>query len=324
MSALRAGFGLLLLAVAACVAVATLLPLSASNAWWVRMWEFPRLHLLVLALAVLVLLRFVWRPLRAATFLAMIATVLWQGWWAWPYAPWAAEQVEVTDGDGGAVLLALNVLQGNDDTAAVRDYLDRVDADLVLLMETDRRWAEALEPVLSRYPTRAERIADDHYGMILATRLPAARAELVDLGYESAPHPAPIAVAELEIDGRPIVFTGLHPFPPVPQSSRAERDRQTAIAARLARIDGVPAVAMGDFNDVAWSRSSQLFRDHGDYLDPRAGRGILASFSARSRILRVPIDQGLVTDGIEVQAFEIGPDVGSDHFPILLRVSPER
>jgi hypothetical protein len=32
-------------AFAATLAAVTLLPLSASQAWWVRMWDFPRVHI---------------------------------------------------------------------------------------------------------------------------------------------------------------------------------------------------------------------------------------------------------------------------------------
>lgn len=322
---LRAAVAVFLAALAAVIVFLTLLPLSPSNAWWVRMWEFPRLHLAVAAFVVLLLSIFAWRGARGWIAVAMLAVIAWQGSWAWPYAPWAAEQVEIDgaiDGGTAPLLLALNVLQSNDGKDEIRAYLDRVDADLVLLMETDRAWADALAPVLDRYETRIERVADDNYGMILATRLPVDRAELIELAYEHIPHPAPVAVVELRIDGAPMLFTGVHPPPPIPRFSRAERDRQTAIAARVARVDGVPAIAMGDFNDVAWSRSSQVFREQGDYLDPRAGRGIMASFKADSMIMRFPIDQGLVTDGVEVEGFEIGEDVGSDHFPILMRVRP--
>lgn len=303
----------------AAAVLVTLLPLSPSNAWWVRMWEFPRLHVAVAGVAVLIAAPFVLRPLRAPLIVAMLAVAGYQASWVVRYTPLVAPDVPIEDGPG-ATFVALNVLQSNEGKARVADYLDGLDADLVLLIETDAAWAAALDPVLDRYPHRAERIADDNYGMIVATRLDARRIELVET--HGGDHPtAPIAVAVLEVDGHPLVFTGLHPYPPIPRFSQADRDRQIAIAARMARIGDSPAVAMGDFNDVAWSRSSQHFREVGGYLDPRVGRGVMASFDTASRLMRFPIDQGLVTEGVTVRAYEMGPDVGSDHFPVVMSLS---
>ncbi|UWQ21134.1 endonuclease/exonuclease/phosphatase family protein [Jannaschia sp. W003] len=309
-----------LAAVLALAALAvTLLPLSHSAAWWVRMWDFPRYHIALAALVALLLSLLLPRGARGVSVLAMLGVLGWQGWWIWPHTPLGAEEVALVEGQGVRAV-SLNLLQENRDHGAVLDYLERHDPDLVLLMETDAVWAEALEPFLARYPHRAERIADDYYGMILATRLPADRIEMAYLSDDVTP----AGVAELSHEGRPFTFVGLHPRPPVPDTDTDERDEQIAKAALLARRDGVPTVAMGDFNDVSWSRTGQRFRELGGYHDPRAGRGILASFSAESRMMRFPIDHGLVTDGIALHGFRIGPEVGSDHFPVEMRFSVGR
>ena len=77
---------------------------------------------------------------------------------------------------------------------------------------------------------------------------------------------------------------------------------------------------MGDFNDVAWSDTSQRFKRVGGYLDPRIGRGLYASFKATSWVLRCPIDQIFVTPDVAISALRRGPFVGSDHFPMIATV----
>ena len=120
-------------------------------------------------------------------------------------------------------------------------------------------------------------------------------------------------------------FVGLHPRPPVPGQDTDERDAEVLYAARFARRSGVPLVAMGDFNDAAWSDTSQRFKHVGGYLDPRIGRGLYASFNANHWLIRCPIDQLFVTPDVAVVSFGRGPHVGSDHFPIVatLRFDPE-
>ena len=79
---------------------------------------------------------------------------------------------------------------------------------------------------------------------------------------------------------------------------------------------GVPLIATGDFNDVAWSDTSQSFKHVGRYLDPRIGRGFFASFDADRPWLRFPIDQFYVTPDVAVVSIERRGYIGSDHFPM--------
>ena len=68
----------------------------------------------------------------------------------------------------------------------------------------------------------------------------------------------------------------------------------------------MPLVAIGDFNDAAWSDTAQRFKHYGRYVDPRIGRGIYASFDANRPLIRCAIDQLYVTEDIAIA------DSGSD------------
>ena len=298
--------------------VVTLIPLSPSSAWWVRMWEFPRLHILVLALLTIPLAAWATpKGARGWTILACLIVAGVQTWWVWRYMPWTGEEIAFAEGEGIRVA-ALNVLQGNRDHDAVRDWIAEADADVLVLMETDAVWAEALAPALEGYALQASHIDDDHYGMIFASRLPGE----AEMRFPSRDD-EPAAVARLDTPSGPVVVLGLHPHPPVPGTGTEARDRQIALAARLGADLDLPVVAVGDYNDVVWSRDSMRYREIGGFADPRAGRGLMASFDATSWWLRVPIDQALVTEGIDVHGFALGPFVGSDHFPVILDVSPQ-
>lgn len=109
---------------------------------------------------------------------------------------------------------------------------------------------------------------------------------------------------------------GLHPRPPVPGRDTDERDAQIRRAALIADRTIQPVVAMGDFNDVAWSWTSERFKEYGSFRDPRAGRGFLPSFDVNSIWMRFPIDQLYLTDGLALVSFSRLDPVGSDHFPM--------
>nr|WP_244649967.1 endonuclease/exonuclease/phosphatase family protein [Sphingomonas sp. CFBP 13706] len=112
----------------------------------------------------------------------------------------------------------------------------------------------------------------------------------------------------------------LHPRPPVPGQDTEARDAEIAIAASRAARAKLPVLAIGDFNDVAWSHTSQLFKRVGGYLDARIGRGTFATFPARTPLLGWPLDHMFVTPEFKVHSLEVLEDVGSDHLPIHSRL----
>ena len=238
----------------------------------------------------------------------------------WPYTMLAPAQVPLPDAIDGmscAKVLSFNVLQSNDRHAETAALIERLDPDILLLMETNPVWARALEPQLAGYGYRISRPLDNKYGMIFATRLTVDRAEMpVDAESET-----PSLYATLRMgDGARFELVGLHPRPPRPGESTEERDATIARAGALTP-DGLGNVlAIGDFNDVPWSRTTERFREEGKYLDPRAGRGSFPTFPADYALIGWPLDQIMVKDGVKVDWLEIGENVGSDHLPLMARV----
>lgn len=304
--------------VAVLVAGVTLLPLWSSRRWWVRMWDFPRVQIAVAALAVGLFALFLSGPARLGIVAAMAACIAYQFWRIRPYTPLARIEMQLApDAPDAVTLLSVNVLMENTRHADMRAMVERADPDVVMFMETDRDWLEALEPVLAKYPHVVREPRDDYYGMVFATRLEVREARTVHLTEDKTP----ALFAELVApNGAHFRFIGLHPQPPVPGEDSDERDAQILYAARFAREAHMPLVTMGDFNDVAWSHTAERFKRVGPYLDPRVGRGFFASFDANRWLLRFPLDQFYATEGVAVVSFRRGEHVGSDHFPMIARI----
>jgi endonuclease/exonuclease/phosphatase (EEP) superfamily protein YafD len=307
---------ILLCATTLILTVATLLPLSHSPRWWVRATEIPRVQ--IVALLAVCALAGLWlgTPTALAAALVALAGIVMQAAHILPYTPLVRPDMGAAPQGVGADdvrFLALNVKMENDHHAGIADEIRRADADVVLLMETDRTWQEALAEVLSTYPTVLSRPLGNHYGMIFATRLAVGHAEMVHL----TPDDTPTAFAEMRSPGGTLFrFVGLHPRPPVPGEDTEFRDAQILYAARYARKGDTPVIAMGDFNAPAWSRVGRRFKQGGGFLDPRVGRGLVASFDARYRLLRFPIDQLYISGAVAMVDFARGDPVGSDHFPM--------
>ncbi|ALP53580.1 hypothetical protein Tel_10785 [Candidatus Tenderia electrophaga] len=84
-----------------------------------------------------------------------------------------------------------------------------------------------------------------------------------------------------------------------------------------------PPIIAGDFNDVAWSYTTNLFQKTSGLLDSRVGRGMYNTYNARNPILRWPLDHVFHSDHFKLVRMEKGPAWGSDHFPIFIELSLE-
>lgn len=314
----------LLFATAAIVVVGSLIPFIPSHHWWIRAWDFPRLQVACIGLLACGLAPFVSQPIGLLLGVPAALATSWQAYRIWPFTPLHPVEMDLipkSDSGTQVTIVSSNVEMPNDRFDDVRALIEDTDPDILFLMETDDRWYDALKDCLARYPTIRTHLRDNYYGMIFATRLPVRDLDIVYLSHDDTP----TLFAELETPaGQMFRFVGLHPRPPVPGNDTQDRDAELLYAARFARKLDVPLMVVGDFNDAAWSSSSRTFKAVGEYLDPRVGRGLVASFDANRPWLRVPIDQLYVTVEMGVSEFRRGGNVGSDHFPLIARVEMDR
>ncbi len=300
---------------AALVLFTTLAPLTSSVRWWIRGWDFPRIHIAIVALFFALLGFALQGTLTVLTAAILTGCAIYQLVRIFPYTRLATPELTLRDDipeDAQIKVIASNVLMENTDHDALIDTLTRNQPDILFLMETDQVWADALSDHLQSYSTVVSHPQDDHYGLIFATKLDVLSTKIVFLSDDTTP----TILAELSGPGGPFFFVGLHPRPPVPGNSTRERDEQIKRAALLADRKTMPVIAMGDFNDVAWSYSSQRFKKYGEFRDPRVGRAMLPSFDANSWLMRFPIDQLYLTEGLELVSFDRLDPIGSDHFPM--------
>ncbi|GGB68009.1 endonuclease/exonuclease/phosphatase family protein [Blastomonas aquatica] len=311
---------ILVFTLAALAATGTTLSLLTSYRWYIRMWDFPRVALmLVAALALVLAVPVLAGWARALVVLAMVLVIGWQGFRIYPYTTLAKTEIAqaVIKRENCITAFSFNVLQTNRDYARTLKLLDREDPDIVLLLETDEPWETALKPVIDRYPHRLSAPLGNLYGLILLSRLPVEDAEITWL----IDNETPSVFATMQTEGGArFRYIGLHPRPPQPGEDTEKRDGEIAIAARYAKETKLPVLAMGDFNDVAWSRTSQMFKRIGGYLDPRIGRGLYATFPANLPGLRWPLDHIFMSPDFTLVDMKVLENVGSDHLPVIAEV----
>jgi endonuclease/exonuclease/phosphatase (EEP) superfamily protein YafD len=300
---------------------ATLLPLLETNAWWIRVLDFPRVQIAaliaaVLAAAVVVLTgsgypNFAFLALLVAALGYQIARIL-------PFTPVMPVQAVAADGceeDASLRLLIANVLQSNRDSRPLLDMVEAVDPDLVLTLESNGWWERELSVLEEAYPRVVRQPQEDTYGMHLYARLELVEPKVSFLLDDYVPS---IETGVRLRSGALIDFHGVHPKPPKPAEDTDERDAELLIVGKDVAGERAPAVVAGDLNDVAWSQTNQLFLEISGLLGPRVGRGLYATHNADLPLLRWPLDHVFFEDSFAILDLRRMGDIGSDHFPIFI------
>lgn len=209
--------------------------------------------------------------------------------------------------------MLLNLNAANREFDRVLDLIRQEDPDLVALLEVDHSWAQALAPLRKRYKGWSERARPDNFGILFMTRLPVEELTIFKLGGGQA-----CVEAKLRTEQGPLTVLAAHPVPPSSAHWAAQRNRQlAAMAQKLAATPGA-RMLLGDLNLSPWSPYFSDLLETSGLRDSRAGFGLQTTWPTQLFLLRLPIDHCLVSPELAVIDHRVGPEVGSDHFPLIV------
>ena len=300
----------LLTAAGALAGFATLAGFAGRWWWFLDLAAHFRVqYALALGLGSLVMLA--WRQPRWAMVFAGFALIN-----AAVLAPRLLTSADTVAGIEGPTFRALlaNVHSDNRDHERIRRVIAEAHPDVIVLLEATPWLIAQLADLADRYPHRIAEPQEGNFGIALFSQLPLRNAAVMSLGRAGLPS----LRAEIESDGRRFTVVGTHPPPPIGAAMTEDRNAQLADLARLARQTGQPLLALGDFNLSPWSPYfAHLLTDSG-LRDSAAGRGIQPSWPVGWPPLWIPSDHVLYSDGIQIRHRGIGPDLGSDHYPVIV------
>lgn len=208
-------------------------------------------------------------------------------------------------------LLVLNVQQGNDEYDSVARLIDESDADLVGLLELTHAWATGLQPALEQFPYQRSELRGGAYAIGLYSRLPFDAASIQR--YPEDGPPTVVASVPIGREHVDLVLTHIHtPF------AGAIHRRQLDALSEIRDQLGDRLVVCGDFNTAPWSDSLQHFISTSGLRSTHDNLGFSGTWPAGIPFLRVPIDNCLISEGLNLLDRRVGPNVGSDHLPLLI------
>jgi endonuclease/exonuclease/phosphatase (EEP) superfamily protein YafD len=223
------------------------------------------------------------------------------------HAPAAAAEA-----DQRVFVISMNVHRVNDDPTAAVAYLRDRRPDIVAVLEVDDDWAAALEGLAEQFPHRLIRPRPDNFGIAVLSRWPLVDPQVVAFSETGFPS----IIATVRRESGDFRFIATHPYPPFNGRATEALLVHLAGVAEAVESSPLPCIVAGDLNATPWSRPFRELLARSGLVDTAVGHGVQPTWHAHLPAPRIPIDHVLVPPAAVVLRREVGPDIGSDHFPV--------
>jgi len=250
-----------------------------------------------------------------AVALTLGADVLWSGLVS---AQTEAGAVKVEQPAMARVMFA-NVLRSNPSLADLMVWLNSENPDVLVMTEVTPGHVEEIAELMAGNGYAHQVLEPRHhaFGMTIYSRLP-----IVDYSFEtltdntlSEGGPNTV-IARIETGQGVLAVAGVHPFPPSIRASMEARNRQLDDAVYLLEDIKDPLIVVGDYNATPWSPALRRFAEALDLH----GFNVAATWPVWFGFAGIPIDHALVSNELLISGIEVGPNIGSDHRPIVVDV----
>jgi endonuclease/exonuclease/phosphatase (EEP) superfamily protein YafD len=286
---------------------------ALASPWMAQCWGM---------LGTVMLLLLVARVWRIAAILAvpLAALSLWVIPVLVPHEPAAASR--------SLRIAYANVNAWNTPSADAVRWFEQADADVVALIECSPEWLDALRDTAARkgrpWLHECARVDDEAIaGAVLLSRYPLGEARAL-----VSPHGRfPMIDAIVDSPDGPIRVLVAHPVPPVGFGAVAVRDAELAWIAQQCAASQMPTAIVADFNDTPFGRALRDFGAISGMRSASAVSGLVTTWPARvagvpwPAPLRIAIDHCFVSRNVDIAAFSAGPDIGSDHLPLVIDIA---
>jgi endonuclease/exonuclease/phosphatase (EEP) superfamily protein YafD len=228
-----------------------------------------------------------------------------------PYLTASAQAPEIASSGAVLTVASANVSVGNSNPGPLVEWLSREHVDVVAVFEVSPEYSERMGAEL-QFPFRKVIPSHSPFGIALLSRYP-----LEDLEVIYDPDGIAHIEAKMGWQGETLTIIALHPMPPLEPHYQVIRNSKLRSLAKAAVDEGYPAIFAGDINATPWSSAFSGLDNQG----LRRATGLAPSWpTGLGGFVGIPIDHVLVTGHWGVVQSNIGPELGSDHFPVMARL----
>ena len=216
----------------------------------------------------------------------------------------------------GLKITSINLFASNTEFEKLNLYVSEEEFDIIFFQELTHQWSSELEELKKVYPYHFFLPRNGSFGIGVLSKYEFQELEIIDLVASSYPSIAIDVSYKKEI----LSIINTHPPPPITQGLYRTRNFQFERINDLISKSSQEVVLIGDLNSTRFSPNFSLLFENGKLRDSREGFGLLPTWHAQFPLISVTLDHALVTDGLEVLNRRVGPEIGSDHLPVIIEV----
>ncbi|HAH51762.1 MAG TPA: hypothetical protein DCL80_11075 [Balneola sp.] len=224
--------------------------------------------------------------------------------------------IDQVDSVADIKILSINLLSSNNNSDEVLDFIINEDPDLIVLQEVNQKWDTYLSSLGSTFPFKLTEIREDNFGLVVLSKVELIDPEKIILSNSGVPS----FYFKINMDSKETHFIATHPLPPIGTDYFDYRNEQfTNLNKMVKRLNG-SKVLIGDLNTTSFSPNFNRIIEGTSLRDSRLGFGLQPSWNAQIPFISVTIDHILISKEIMVTNRMVGPDIGSDHFPVIIKI----
>ncbi len=224
-------------------------------------------------------------------------------------------------------ILLCNITPKNQNYAQVISLLRSEKPDIAVLLNINNTWIEKLSAVNDILPYPIGRINPDNVGIAVYSKRFLENPIISSLGNQKNA----IILGDFTISKQVVSLVAPLPLPPLEPTLFKSRNQQLEEISQYIHQLKNPVVMVGDFNTTMWSAYYKRFLQNTGLRNARQGFGILSTWPTKekfssyqpplplllSMLLSIPIDHCLVSPEVKVVNIRTGPNVGSEHLPLI-------
>jgi endonuclease/exonuclease/phosphatase (EEP) superfamily protein YafD len=215
-------------------------------------------------------------------------------------------------------------------------FINQSQPQLLILEDFSERWENGLRKTLAKYPYFIRLKYADAYSveedfmepfrgvlkkhkisLALFSKLPFKNKKLGQV----ETYPTPYVMAQFNFNKKSFTLFGTHLMIPAGNVLSKLRNQQIRVLTQKIQSINQPTVLLGDLNITPWSPFFKDFVQKTGLKETRKNFGIYSTWPTGYPFMRIPIDHSLTSNEIIVHSLRLGPNIGSDHFPLILDFS---
>ncbi len=300
----------LLLKLGTIVAVLTsILPSIFPNIWFIDILSNFKLQILLF-----LLVAFITNLLtRKSKIIGVISLVLviWNA--SYLYNLYLPSKIDEINKLRGTTIVSLNLLSSNNKSDKVINFIKDKNPDILILLEYNPKWETLLSEITNQYIFKKTVVRNDNFGIGYFSKVES-KASILNFDYTKVPS----IKANIEIGEESVTIIATHPFPPLGQERFNARNFHLKSLVKKRKEFSENLIIVGDLNTSSYSTHFKNLLEKTDLKDSRNGLGIMPTWPSNFTLFQTTLDHFLVSDNIYIIHRGTGPDLGSDHLPILM------